>query len=188
MLITPAVCAVASRFVPGRPELYDPLMEHALIMAGMTLSNGAKSVEIVYAYLLLALYPRPQRRWEEDRRWWYLGVANRVAMDLGLHLCPPTLAPEEKRAREALARTRAWIVCWISDRLHGSFTGSGVAQLPVDAVAARGDSWYQSSPYNVSGDAVLSAMVPLMTCLYNHRAKIYTDVTQHMGFNKVSLP
>jgi hypothetical protein len=52
-------------------------MEHALVAAGVTLSSGAKSVEIVYAYVLLALYPRPQRRWEDDRSYWYIGVAVR---------------------------------------------------------------------------------------------------------------
>jgi hypothetical protein len=63
--------------MPGRPELYSQLMEHALIAAGVTLSGGGKDVEIVYAYILLALYPRPQRRWEDDRSWWYLGIAVR---------------------------------------------------------------------------------------------------------------
>jgi hypothetical protein len=72
-----AVCAIASRYLPNRPGLYDQLMEHALIAAGVTLSTGAKSVEIVFAYTLLALYPRPARRWEDDRSWWYLGVATR---------------------------------------------------------------------------------------------------------------
>jgi hypothetical protein len=63
----------------SRPDLYAQLMEHALIAAGVTISSGAKTVEIVYAYILLALYPRPQRRWEDDRSWWYLGVAVRYS-------------------------------------------------------------------------------------------------------------
>jgi hypothetical protein len=190
-----------------RPELYEQLMEHALVAAGVTLNGGAKSVEIVYAYILLALYPRPQRRWEDDRSYWYLGIAYRcalflfvmpiscvnvhtfsVSMDLNIHHPPQVIPTDEKKAREALNRTRAWTTCWIWDRVFGSFSGRDPLELGHDWIKARGEEWYRASQWNIPGnDPMISAMVVSHKCLYKHRSKIYTDPSAHMGLNLVRL-
>jgi hypothetical protein len=52
-------------------------MHYAQLAAGTALISGQKSVEVVHGYLLLALYPVPVKRWEEDRSWLYLGLAIR---------------------------------------------------------------------------------------------------------------
>ena len=52
-------------------------MRYAQLAAGTALIGGQKSVEVVHAYILLALYPVPARKWEDDRSWIYLGVAIR---------------------------------------------------------------------------------------------------------------
>ncbi len=54
-------------------------MRYARQAAGEALIGGRKSVEVVQAYILLALYPVPCRRWEDDRSWVYLGLAIRFA-------------------------------------------------------------------------------------------------------------
>jgi hypothetical protein len=71
------VCAVASRYYPERPDLYSKLMSCAQQAAGQTLITGEKSVETVQAYLLLSLYPVPVKKFDENRRWIYLGLAIR---------------------------------------------------------------------------------------------------------------
>jgi len=38
---------------------------------------GQKSVEMVIAYILLALYPVAVKRYEDDRSWIFLGMAIR---------------------------------------------------------------------------------------------------------------
>ena len=72
-----AVCGIASRFYAERPELYQRAMEFARLAAGTALIGGQKNVESVHAYILLALYPVPAKKWEDDRGWVYLGVAIR---------------------------------------------------------------------------------------------------------------
>lgn len=52
-------------------------MNYARLAAGTALIGGPKTVELVYAYILLSLYPVPARRWEDDRGWIYLGMAIR---------------------------------------------------------------------------------------------------------------
>lgn len=51
-------------------------MEFAKDAAGEAL-NGSKSVDVCQAYLLMAVYPRPKKRWSQDNRWLLMGVAIR---------------------------------------------------------------------------------------------------------------
>ena len=74
---TAEVCAIASRYYTERPELYARVMHYAQLAAGTALISGQKSVEMVQAYILLSLYPVPFRKWEDDRRWLFLGLAIR---------------------------------------------------------------------------------------------------------------
>lgn len=43
----------------------------------MAFVDGEKSVEVAQAYLLMSAYGLPARRWEEDRSWFYGGLASR---------------------------------------------------------------------------------------------------------------
>ena len=71
------VCAIASRYLVERPDLYQVLMSYAKTEAGQALVAGLKSPELVAGYILLSLYPVPSARWEQDRGWLLLGVAIR---------------------------------------------------------------------------------------------------------------
>ncbi|KIJ41901.1 hypothetical protein M422DRAFT_254912 [Sphaerobolus stellatus SS14] len=47
------------------------------------------------AYLLMASYGLPARRWEEDRSWFYGGLAGRIATDLNLNMTPTSFQLDE---------------------------------------------------------------------------------------------
>lgn len=68
------VCAVASRYYTQKPTIYRKAMECALLEAGHALIGGSSTVDNVYAYILLALYPTFTEE-GQDRSWIYLGVA-----------------------------------------------------------------------------------------------------------------
>lgn len=52
-------------------------MHFAKSEAGSALIHGWKSVELVQAYILMAIYGTPAKRWEEDRGWIFTGLAIR---------------------------------------------------------------------------------------------------------------
>ena len=91
-------------------------MEYARLAAGTALIGGQKNVESVHAYILLALYPVPAKKWEDDRSWLYLGLAIRIATDLNLHVVSNVRPKTEKQEREMVNQTRVWILCFNLDR------------------------------------------------------------------------
>jgi hypothetical protein len=117
------VCAVSSRYLPEKASIYPVAMHFAKSEAGSALINGWKSVELCQAYILMAIYGTPAKRWEEDRGWIFTGLAIRVAMDLNLHLPQNTKPSTEKGQREQLNRTRAWMICYNMDRSTGNQFG-----------------------------------------------------------------
>lgn len=73
-----SVCAIASKFYTARPELHAQLTDITRKLAFDVPSMGYKSVEIVQAYLLLALWGcGPVERYEQDRTWMLLGMGIR---------------------------------------------------------------------------------------------------------------
>jgi hypothetical protein len=52
-------------------------MDFARDAAGRALIDGSKSVDVCQAYLLMAVYPVPKKKWAEDRSWLLMGVAIR---------------------------------------------------------------------------------------------------------------
>lgn len=52
-------------------------MEFARDCAGKGLVEGIRSVEVCQAYLIMAMYPEPKKKWAEDRSWLLMGVAIR---------------------------------------------------------------------------------------------------------------
>ncbi|KAF7791677.1 hypothetical protein EIP86_002700 [Pleurotus ostreatoroseus] len=199
------ICGIASRYYTARPELYQQAMRYAQLAAGTALIGGQKSVEVVHAYILLALYPVPSRKWEDDRSWIYLGVAIRsahppspspspphtnppthsIATDLNLHH-PNTAKPRnEQHAREMLNRTRAWLNCFNLDRSTGSQYGKASIINNADYTANRSDAWWNSSPYNMRGfDIHLAGYNADLRVLAAFRAKIHSDPAHPTGLNK----
>ncbi len=72
------VCSIASKFYAAKPELHPKLTELAKQLAFSVVAKGYKSVEIVQAYLLLALWGcGTAERYEIDKTWLMLGMAIR---------------------------------------------------------------------------------------------------------------
>ncbi|KAA1475932.1 hypothetical protein DENSPDRAFT_874330 [Dentipellis sp. KUC8613] len=115
------VCAVSARYHTQRPGLHTLAMHFAKAAAASAFIDGAKGIEMVQAYLVMAAYGVPTRRWEEDRSWFYSGVAFRLAMELDLNRPAPAPTParprpaDERYEREMLNRYRTWMVCCIVD-------------------------------------------------------------------------
>ncbi|KAJ7692180.1 hypothetical protein B0H14DRAFT_3046906 [Mycena olivaceomarginata] len=164
------VCALASKFCTERPELYPQAMHFAQMAAGTALIGGQKRVDLVQAYLLMATYPVPSRRWDEDRGWIYLGLAIRMATDLNLHL-PSTATP-------MLNRARTWLHCFNLDRSMGSEYGKAPTIRNNDFIATHAEDWWRSSPYNLPhSDIHICGSCAFM-------GKIFSDPTHPTMLNK----
>jgi transcriptional regulatory protein LEU3 len=50
-------------------------MKFAMFEVKQAMTNGLKDVYTCQAYLLIAVYPVPQRRWAEDKSWALMGLA-----------------------------------------------------------------------------------------------------------------
>ncbi|KAF7373447.1 Zn(2)-C6 fungal-type domain-containing protein [Mycena sanguinolenta] len=93
------VCAIASRLYTERPEIYPQAMHFAELAANGASINAHKGVDSCLGYILMALYPVPVKRGEEERDKLYLGLAISMATDLNLHL-PNTAEPiDEAQSR-----------------------------------------------------------------------------------------
>lgn len=78
VLTGPSVCSIASKFYTAKPDLHPRLTELAKRLAFSVPAKGYKSVEIVQAYLLLALWGcGAVERYEQDKTWILLGMAIR---------------------------------------------------------------------------------------------------------------
>ena len=79
----PPVCSIASKFYTAKPDLHPKLTELAKRLAFSVPAKGYKSVEIVQAYLLLALWGcGAVERYEQDKTWMLLGMAIRYVRAL----------------------------------------------------------------------------------------------------------
>lgn len=72
-----AVVTIAARFYTARPDAYVRLMEVTKRAAGEAMVRLAKSIEHCQAFILLASYPAPDRKYSENRNWLYSGVAQK---------------------------------------------------------------------------------------------------------------
>ncbi|KAG8742296.1 hypothetical protein FRC10_001720 [Ceratobasidium sp. 414] len=128
------ICAISSRYHRERPERYTVAMDFTKQLAAKALVGGWKSIELVQAYTLMSAYPVPTRRWNEDRTGWYLSLAIKIATDLNLHVPWQGKLTSEAQEREALNRTRTWLVCFYLTLLLIVYgTGTSLAQHRSDA-------------------------------------------------------
>jgi len=133
-------------------------MEFARDFAGKALVEGYRGVDVCQAYLIMAVYPVPKKKWAEDRSWLLMGVAIRMAIELELNQPPPTTCDE----REALDRVRTWLNCYCVDGSHAIQFGK-MPMLHLDDYLARNSSnWHCSSPFNTQFDVHLCAYVQMI--------------------------
>ncbi|KAI0784236.1 hypothetical protein C8Q75DRAFT_736365 [Abortiporus biennis] len=179
------ICAISSRYYMARPDLYQAAMRYARLAAGTALISGRKTVEAVQAYILLALYPMPCHRWEDDRTWVYLGLAIRIAADLNLHH-PNTATPKnEQHAREMLNRTRVWLNCFNLDRSTGSQYGKPPIIPNTDYVANQSGTWWNASQYNLNNfDIQIAAYTADLRLVANFAIRVRGDGSNPYGIDK----
>ncbi|KIM49188.1 hypothetical protein M413DRAFT_99392 [Hebeloma cylindrosporum] len=165
------VCALASRYHPTRHKLYSLAMEFARDLAGKGLVEGHRSIDVCQAYLIMAVYPVPKKKWAEDRSWLLMGVAIRMAIELELNQPPPSICDE----RESLNRVRTWLNCYCADGSHAIQFGK-MPMLHLDDYLARNSSnWYKASPLNTPYDVHLCAHVQMIIHMANWSVSINAD-------------
>jgi hypothetical protein len=154
-------------------------MDFARDAAGKGLVEGKQSVDMCQAYLIMAVYPVPKKKWVEDRSWLLMGVAIRyvavleskdspetkrphglfrMAMELQLNQPPPSGLTE----RERLNYVRTWLNCYCVDGSHAIQFGK-MPMLRLDDYLARSSAkWYRSSQMNTAFDVHLVAYVQIL--------------------------
>ncbi|KAJ7064990.1 hypothetical protein C8F01DRAFT_1021784 [Mycena amicta] len=149
------ICATASRFSNLRPGLYSKAHDFARDAAATSLIDGSIGVDVCQAYLILAVYPTPKKKWADDRTWLFTGIAVRMAIELKLHQPPGPVHDE----RESLNRTRTWLVCFCADTFYTIQRGK-LPMLHGDYMARQSRDWYQSSTWEF--DVYVCAGVDLL--------------------------
>ncbi|KAF9557137.1 hypothetical protein CPC08DRAFT_669049 [Agrocybe pediades] len=162
------ICSIASKFYDAKPELHPKLTELAKRLAFSVPAKGYKSVEIVQAYLLLALWGcGAVERYEQDKTWLLLGMAIRMATDLNLHRKTAVTSQDtqEGRARdiEVHNRERTWILCFCLDRSFSAQMGKPNS-IKEDYIIRNTAEWY-ASPVAAPSDASLVAYAELQRML-----------------------
>lgn len=73
----PPVCAITSRFDEEKKKIYGVAMHYAKNECADALMHGPKSIGLAQAFMLLAMYHNPAKRFEEERGYLYAGLATR---------------------------------------------------------------------------------------------------------------
>ncbi|KAG6854333.1 hypothetical protein C0991_008228 [Blastosporella zonata] len=156
-------------------------MEFARDAAGRALIDGSKSVDVCQAYLLMAVYPVPKKKWTEDRSWLLMGVAIRMAIELELNQPPPDTCNE----RERLNRTRTWLNCYCVDGSHAIQFGKMPMLRLDDYLAMHSREWFKT-PMNLPFDVHLCAYVHIIIIVAEFRA-IMAKEAESPDFDVVAL-
>jgi hypothetical protein len=157
-------------------------MHFAKSEASAALIKGWKSVELCQAYILMAVYCPPARRWEEDRGWIFTGLAIRVAMDLNMHLPARGKPQSERQAREALNKTRTWMICYNMDRSTGTQFGKPCT-IKDEYIECHPPDFYASSPHNSAYDIHICAYNALLRIVGQMHTELYAGGVASLGIN-----
>ncbi|KAG8996728.1 hypothetical protein FRB94_008065 [Tulasnella sp. JGI-2019a] len=178
------VCAISSRYYTAKPTVYNIAMHFAKVAASMALTEGAKTIEICQAYILMSVYSQHARRWEEDRSWLYIRLAIAMATDLSLHVPSSTTKfLDERHEREILNRTRTWLICFNLDR-SGSTQFGKPPSVQENVIVRHSADWYKRSPNNHCYDIHLVAYTALLRLVARYLEEVYSDPDSPTGLNK----
>ncbi|KAG8750733.1 hypothetical protein FRC12_012756, partial [Ceratobasidium sp. 428] len=166
------VLAIAARDY-HKPH-YGLLMKEATRLAGEAYVEGWKCVENVQAFILLATFPAPSRRYEEDRAWMYMGGAVRMAMELDLNRPPEPAFANETAEREYLNRIRTWLICHNLE-VSGSAKSGKPITVQEDGVILGSKSWWNKSKYNMPYDIHLCAFTQICMIFHKYYRVLVSD-------------
>ncbi|KAJ7193876.1 fungal-specific transcription factor domain-containing protein [Mycena pura] len=178
------ICAISSKFYDVKPELHNQLTEMAKKLAFSVPARGYKSLEIVQAYLLLALYGcGAVERYEQDKTWLLLGMAIRMATDLNLHRksSVATDDTEDGRAREHEVhnRERTWLLCFCLDRSFSAQMGKPYS-IKEDFVIRNAQQWARS-PLAIATDTGMAGYVDLQRIISRSLDILYSGTDSTSG-------
>ncbi|KAI5122222.1 hypothetical protein M0805_002711 [Coniferiporia weirii] len=178
------ICGISSKFYGTRPELHPKLSALSRKLAFSVPEQGYKSVEIVQAYLLLALWGcGPVERFEQDKTWLLLGMGIRMATDLNLHRKTATLGQNtpEGRARdiEVHNRERTWLICYILDRSMSAQMGKPHS-IKEDFII-QNTTLFWTKPISRKGDGGIAAYAELQRVLSRSLDLLHSSTTSASG-------
>ncbi|KAG9122477.1 hypothetical protein FRC07_001117 [Ceratobasidium sp. 392] len=172
------VLAVAAR---DYGKHYGLLMKEAIRLAGESYFEGWKCVEVVQAFILLATFPAPSRRYDEDRTWIYLGGATRMAMDLDLNRPPESSFANETAEREYLNRIRTWLICHNLE-VSGAAKAGKLITVQEDAVVTKSKLWWKSSRFNMPYDIHLCAFTQICMIFHKYYRVLVSDSSARAAY------
>ncbi|KAF7322274.1 hypothetical protein HMN09_00004800 [Mycena chlorophos] len=178
------ICAIASKFYDRNPELHNKLSEMSKKLAFSVPAKGYKSVEIVQAYILLALYGcGAVERYEQDKTWMLLGMGIRMATDLNLHRKSAVTGDdsEDGRARdtEVHNRERTWMLCFVLDRSFSAQMGKPYS-IREDFVIRNAHIWARS-PLAITADRGLAAYLEFQRVVSRSLDILYSGTDSSSG-------
>ncbi|KAH9967928.1 fungal-specific transcription factor domain-containing protein [Russula dissimulans] len=142
-----------------KPESFKPCQKLAHEFAVRAFAENWKSVEVVQAFACLTYWREP----EDTRTWMYIGLACRMAVELGLnrYVSPPPPTETELQLRERRNRERTYLVLFVHDRSLSMQTGRQW-MLPEDDLVRHSANWHEEggTPLRPE-DVIVAAFVQL---------------------------
>ncbi|KZT07105.1 uncharacterized protein LAESUDRAFT_132833 [Laetiporus sulphureus 93-53] len=174
-LLFTVIIAISSRFWTYRPRLHHLAMEYASDAAAEALREGRKTIETCQAYVLMAVFPGPVKKWSEGRGSLLAGLASRIAQDLQLDKAPPPSCSE----RERLNRMRTWLQVIGVDMSHCIQTGRKSLLNANDYIARTFPKSFKWSSVDHLSDIYLCACIDIGTLVTQFYHAIDSDQAQH---------
>ncbi|KAI9510384.1 fungal-specific transcription factor domain-containing protein [Russula earlei] len=142
-----------------KPESFKQCQKLAHEFAVRAFAEQWKSVEVVQAFACLTYWREP----EDTRTWMYIGLACRMAVELGLnrYVSPPPPTETELQLRERRNRERTYLVLFVHDRSLSNQTGRQW-MLPEDDLVRHSSSWHEEGGTPIRPeDVIVAAFVQL---------------------------
>lgn len=156
---------------PGSAELTEKLERHwKNKLFPEIVIGGYKSVEISQAFLLVSLFHRPTHIIVEDRAWQYLGMAIRIATEVGVNiaLAPNTSTRDnELLSRRVRNRQRLWKSLLIAEGTLSTQFGRPCTLSCTDSPLAQLVSWNRED-FALPEDAALVCQIELRKLVERH--------------------
>jgi hypothetical protein len=155
-LMTTVLAAAAKAF---ESSLHADLNAHAEALFATCFRRGDKSTEIIQAILLTTYWKEPN----DTRAWTSVGLAIRIALDLGWHKLSPLASRKEglteHQRREIRNVERTFLVLFVYDRSLSLQTGKPW-MIERNELIDSAESWWQD-PLSSPNDQLLCSFVAL---------------------------
>ncbi|KAK0502122.1 hypothetical protein EDD18DRAFT_1139337 [Armillaria luteobubalina] len=171
------ICAIASRYHHQKSNIYSIAMHFAKCSAADALVlDGMKSVELCQAYILMSIYPAPERSWDRDQTWIYIGLAVSIATALRLNQTPKFTSVTKSEEREYLNRVRVWRFCVLLYQGIAIQVGKPSSWMMDEHMIIRhSGEWYRQSLYNLVHDVYLCGYNVLVLIVARFHEEVLLD-------------